>query len=332
MYKQTSIDNTNLAYVFVSFGQFQLLNYIVYCVDLFIKLILTYTGIAVYDPNAIHSDTEYSYVEPRLYSNVLSLFHGQAGHRTSDQTVLNIHVDNPSYTTDSEYQEIGIPRDEPPTSGNKSKVNITSPNPATPIKPPQKFKQELQDAVKKGSQSTNGQQLLEDSAVQTKYTFPRPTIQQKPKYRNPPPLPLMDGRKDFQLPVRQPLPKPTVEASTTAKKENMYSNDVPRSAISPTPIVTKPLRPPSSSRESEHITSIRKVQHSDDVCKLSIEEVGEYLKKIKLDAYVQTFKDQMVDGNMLLELDRDILKEEFGMKGIEALRLIKFATEGHIPS
>ncbi|XP_060569711.1 uncharacterized protein LOC132728117 [Ruditapes philippinarum] len=41
---------------------------------------------------------------------------------------------------------------------------------------------------------------------------------------------------------------------------------------------------------------------------------------------------EQIDGRMLILLDKDMLKEDFDMKGVEALRLVTFAKEGHLPN
>lgn len=289
-------------------------------------------GIAVYDPKAIHTDTQYAYVEPTLYSNVLTLVHSH-GHKTHEDT-----VHNPIYPTDSEYQEIGMPRESPPQGAPKKSVDITRPTQAKTARANQstsQFKQELNNAIKKAPKPTGAPEVGTATSVFPRYTVQTPEVAPKPKYRNPPPLPdSVTDPKDFKLPSRQPLQKPLMESSNKAVEENHYSNDVPRSAIPPTPIATKPIKqqPPPKEHVKERLSQIREVHSADDVALLTIGEVTEYMKLLKLDDYIDSFKEQMVDGNMLLALDKEILKEEFHMKGIEALRLIKFANEGHIPS
>lgn len=54
----------------------------------------------------------------------------------------------------------------------------------------------------------------------------------------------------------------------------------------------------------------------------SVEEVGSFLKDLGLDSYVPRFQDELVDGELLVRLDKDILKEDIGMKKIQARRLM----------
>lgn len=310
-------------------------------------------GIALYDPRAIHSDTAYSYVEPRLYSNVLTLVQ-KPGH-TPDQKEAP-GIGNPSYSVDSEYHEIGIPREErtkparqtakayppeqtklqkqttkaitpPPTTAGRRLSDSTSKssNSSAVPRPTDQFQQQLHAAVQKTQLS-----VAPAAEYKPRYVVTSPEPPPKPKWRNPPPVP-QSNPEDFQLPARQPLQRQYRDNNTKMEEENLYTNNLPRSVINPVPINPAPMPNNPVSDKKGNSKYIRKVENSDDVAFLTIDEVGDYLKQLKLEAYVESFKAQMIDGSMLLALDRNILKEEFGMKGIEALRLVKFAQEGHIP-
>jgi hypothetical protein len=65
---------------------------------------------------------------------------------------------------------------------------------------------------------------------------------------------------------------------------------------------------------------------------LSIHEVTEYLKVLNLGQYAETFRNNMIDGMILIGLSEKMLREDFGMNGVEAFRLLKFAREGYIPT
>lgn len=64
---------------------------------------------------------------------------------------------------------------------------------------------------------------------------------------------------------------------------------------------------------------------------LTISEVGEMLKQLKLGEYVEQFKDQHVSGEILSELKTEDLVSEFAMRKLEAIRLVKYLDTGHIP-
>ncbi|KAL4218085.1 hypothetical protein ACF0H5_022822 [Mactra antiquata] len=69
-----------------------------------------------------------------------------------------------------------------------------------------------------------------------------------------------------------------------------------------------------------------------DVKTLSIHDVCECLTHLNLHEYRKVFRDNMVNGDTLMDIDRDILCTYFGMSRIEALRLVKFAATGKIPT
>lgn len=64
---------------------------------------------------------------------------------------------------------------------------------------------------------------------------------------------------------------------------------------------------------------------------MSVSDVGYWLGVLKLDQYVGTFKENLVDGSILPELDDDILQREFKMSRFHTIKLRKFLTEGYIP-
>ncbi|KAK3598523.1 hypothetical protein CHS0354_005804 [Potamilus streckersoni] len=69
-----------------------------------------------------------------------------------------------------------------------------------------------------------------------------------------------------------------------------------------------------------------------NVGSLKVAELGRWMAdKLRLGRYVARFAEELVDGAMLIDLNENLLKEEFGFSPMEAKRLIKFAKEGHVP-
>nr|XP_022328474.1 uncharacterized protein LOC111127547 [Crassostrea virginica] len=64
---------------------------------------------------------------------------------------------------------------------------------------------------------------------------------------------------------------------------------------------------------------------------MTIQDVGIALKKLRLEKYIPVFKQQWIDGAILRGLNADILHLECGMNRIEAIRLMTFVQNGHIP-
>ena len=63
----------------------------------------------------------------------------------------------------------------------------------------------------------------------------------------------------------------------------------------------------------------------------TIKEVGNALKKMGLQKYVNPFRDAKIDGVILSAFDEQILCDEFKMKRFEAIKVLSFAKTGHIP-
>lgn len=64
---------------------------------------------------------------------------------------------------------------------------------------------------------------------------------------------------------------------------------------------------------------------------MSVKEVGNMLKNLKLNKHVKRFKSEMIDGEILKELTRKILVNDFNFTHVEAIRLEKFIETGHVP-
>lgn len=89
-------------------------------------------------------------------------------------------------------------------------------------------------------------------------------------------------------------------------------------------VVSNGKGPVSAQRNSlkSSITSYREVPQ--DLSGLSLAQVGDCLKLLKLDKYVEKFRDESIDGAMLVDLELDILEKDLGMSGLNATKLKKF--------
>ena len=73
---------------------------------------------------------------------------------------------------------------------------------------------------------------------------------------------------------------------------------------------------------------IRNVPKDVDFKQVSQQQVAEFLRLLGLKRHVARFVENCVDGELLLELTRDMLVSEFGLTTFEALKLHKFVHEG----
>ncbi|KAL3891631.1 hypothetical protein ACJMK2_003883 [Sinanodonta woodiana] len=73
-------------------------------------------------------------------------------------------------------------------------------------------------------------------------------------------------------------------------------------------------------------------QATIQVKNFKVNELGKWMTdRLRLGKYVERFAEELVDGATLLDLDENVLIQEFRFSPIEAKRLIKFAKEGHVP-
>ena len=68
-----------------------------------------------------------------------------------------------------------------------------------------------------------------------------------------------------------------------------------------------------------------------DVKSLNMEDVSDWMKKLKLEKYADIFHEKQVDGYLLMQLDKQMLKTDFGMRDFDIMKLTAFAKSGHVP-
>jgi len=85
--------------------------------------------------------------------------------------------------------------------------------------------------------------------------------------------------------------------------------------------------PPSSSRS--FYSSLNEVPR--DVSCLAVEQVLQCLRWLNLDRYVETFRAEQIDGEMLTAVDQKMLTEDLGFTGFHAMKLEKFTRDGWRP-
>ena len=68
-----------------------------------------------------------------------------------------------------------------------------------------------------------------------------------------------------------------------------------------------------------------------DVKSLNMEDVSDWMKKLKLEKYADIFHEKQVDGYLLMQLDKQMLKTDFGMGDFDIVKLTAFAKSGHVP-
>lgn len=85
----------------------------------------------------------------------------------------------------------------------------------------------------------------------------------------------------------------------------------------------------SNSRPTEY-----RQQTADEVRErlqdMSVSDVSEYLKKLGLNKYVESFKEEMIDGCMLMELDDEML-QQMNVQKLHRKKLLMFIKTGYTP-
>ncbi|XP_061178679.1 uncharacterized protein LOC133187338 [Saccostrea echinata] len=138
------------------------------------------------------------------------------------------------------------------------------------------------------------------------------------------------------------LPAPPVPARGRSLKlkaddkneEELYEHytkikDIPRRQNSSYTKITKSFEEKAGPSENASTESVALVKFTQT--NMSVKEVGNMLKKLKLGRHVKKFKTEMIDGEILKELTRSILVNDFNFTHVEAIRLEKYIESGHVP-
>ncbi|KAK6186821.1 hypothetical protein SNE40_006091 [Patella caerulea] len=134
---------------------------------------------------------------------------------------------------------------------------------------------------------------------------------------SPPPIPV----RNIPALVEKPKPKISRDSITYVNSSN------PRAMV-------KPLEksPSQSSQQALEETELPQPQSVNNHVKgFSIKQLTESLEALKLSKYAEAFEEAQMSGDLLLDLSEDILKDDFQMKGYEAIKLMKYARTGYVP-
>ncbi|KAH3712917.1 uncharacterized protein LOC127859037 isoform X1 [Dreissena polymorpha] len=302
-------------------------------------------GIAQYDQSAVHSEAVFSFVEPQTYSNIISVCKHHRGNA----------VDNPNYLPtdvkqheDITYEEIGMPRESEMHKPDNHRPSLATfgvgqtPAQASTSHNSQNVKS-TSGSLKSTGPEKRSVQESNHSPLIDRSTKVSPPVAIKPP-RPPPQIPEMPGSP--KLPARQPRP-PSQMPSPTVKHEAIYTNNLPRTSIrpfQPEPKEAIALEQERSSKSDQQSNTLESPKKQDEVCKplptvndsldvvkLSIDDVCGYLKVLHLDKYEPKFRKELIDGTLLIALSKEDFEKEFGMNGLEAVRIFKFSKEGHLP-
>lgn len=165
------------------------------------------------------------------------------------------------------------------------------------------------DYVKMGDQGNlvdNIYEYIDFSRLNLKPS--RPEVLPKPAHLNKkPPVPSRDRRPS----LRDHSHTSTMEETTAS------SNLEP---------ITSPPQSPAKTANNIDITI------PEDLKSLNVEEVANCLKLLHMDMYVDKFVEEQIDGDMLVELNEEMLEESLGVSNkLHQKKLIKLIHEGWRP-
>ncbi|ELT92229.1 hypothetical protein CAPTEDRAFT_194236 [Capitella teleta] len=100
----------------------------------------------------------------------------------------------------------------------------------------------------------------------------------------------------------------------------------PRPIDNATELIDTPKQNAVSSQEKSSDVDSR-----PDISKLSVNEVGYWLKKLNLGEYESLMAADQVDGALLNELDEDMMVDHFKMSRFKAKKLVLFCRHGWLP-
>ena len=89
--------------------------------------------------------------------------------------------------------------------------------------------------------------------------------------------------------------------------------------------------PPTSPALVGHPTLNHPQSHTD-VKDMSVDEITDWMRRMKMGQYTDVIVTNGVDGTLLKSLDEDILTRELGFTRFYAIKLLKFANEGYRPT
>ncbi|KAL5014927.1 hypothetical protein ScPMuIL_009197 [Solemya velum] len=142
------------------------------------------------------------------------------------------------------------------------------------------------------------------------------------------------------LPPERPKTQGVHKALQTRKfdgsvpKDIRYENTaVGRVVVHPQPTTVSRKVPPNNGKNpaSSKTPASDTSPPNGSVADLTIDQVCSRLSLLGLDQFVDAFRKERVDGTILSALDTDVLKADFKFTSIQAIRLMKFVREGHIP-
>lgn len=267
------------------------------------------SDIAEYDHNADHNEKRFSYVQPKSYSSIVGIVQGQPIKYRSRLCLRTSRTDYPK------------------VSEGKSHIQNRKQRPLPPL--PSTPKADHHSRVNQGS-------ITDKLPTENMYLTPL-AVSKTDCFESTDTGPItkqFSSESPPSIPERRAI---SVDQKHRFEKNPKYPNLIPRAFVSPKMHHTEnSYQTRVSSRiQNQTFRTVSRTGVGDSetfVKELSVSEVCACLEMLNLGHYAARFSQNLIDGEMLVNIRESILREDFGMKAVESFRLLKFAREGYIPS
>ncbi|XP_035673248.1 uncharacterized protein LOC118413811 [Branchiostoma floridae] len=145
----------------------------------------------------------------------------------------------------------------------------------------------------------------------------------------PPPAGGVPTAVVFASPSVTHAPKPKDETtSTPTTKENLKETDSAQKAANPSSSAGRRF---SAGGEQLGVFIETFSDIPKDMRTITIAQMADCLRLLKLDKYIATFEENMVDGDLLMDLDKAMMRNDLNMSPLDCVKLLKFRDEGWRP-
>ncbi|XP_052085596.1 uncharacterized protein LOC127723139 isoform X2 [Mytilus californianus] len=305
--------------------------------DQFVKDNITFdqtfgnTDIALYSPEQAHAEESYSYISPCEYYNIGDLLRNNKAEpvvkreKQTDKVYEVIRASTISMNQQENQYEVTIFGKKTGTSNNPQFDSNTIKDAKKQLRNTGRFELARTDqntGTGKIDELNVGNTLL---SSETNDTLKQTDVSVKQEKVSLEKTSITENTDSFSDLTRRLKPTSSQNAS-----------DVPPRIPERRSIVDKIglVRPSPSSKSATTPVQMSQTSESEiivDVASLTIEDVGEWLRKLKLEKYSDVFEENQVDGCILMSIDEDMLKEDFHMSRFEVMKLMKFVRTGYVP-
>lgn len=152
------------------------------------------------------------------------------------------------------------------------------------------------------------------------------------------PVKMKDDRGPvFRLPPKpaeRPKPKPKPSYENSSLKQSTLTEDekdLSKPANQDSPVLHAEKKVNLQEEQKVEKTVDSPASGEFNIAEKSMRDIEQVLRVLRLDKYIERFRSEMIDGEILAELNVEDLQSEFSFSKLEAMRLFKYIEKGHIP-